>query len=126
MLLAGLAATTVPVAAQRVLYSTNDAEGPVTALLDLGSGRSTPIASDLTSSAIFTADGQFVVRTVDVGTTHVSKVRHVPSGFETTLGVPFTPQVAHPRALGVFGAIDGVLTRLEPSGLESWTPCGPA
>jgi hypothetical protein len=33
--------------------------------------------------------------------------------------------VAHPRALVVFGTVDGALTRLEPSGATTFSPCGP-
>jgi hypothetical protein len=124
LVLGALSATPAPAAAQRILYSASDGFNPVTAFLDLATGVSMPISTDLTSGAIFSSDGQYVIRTVNVGTTLESRVRHVASGLEATLGVAFTPQVAHPRTLAMFGTVDGVLTRLDPSGIKSWTPCG--
>jgi hypothetical protein len=119
-----LLATPVPAAAQRILYNVSDGSNPVSAFLDLATGESTPVGSDFSGAATFTSDGQFVVRTVLVGTTTESRVRHVASGLELALAAAFRPQVAHPRQLAIFGTIDGVLSRLDPSGITTWTPCG--
>ncbi len=52
-------------------------------------GRTTPVASDVTGTAVFTSDGEFVIRTVSVGQGFESRVRHVSSGIEATLGATF-------------------------------------
>ncbi len=124
VVVAGLAANAQ---AQRLLYSYGGFDGStaVTALLDLSTGRTTPIGAGVTTHGVFTADGQYLVRVVTVGTTAETRIRHVPSGVETRLSIAFVPRVAHPRALAVFGTIDGVMSRLDPSGTRSWTPCGP-
>jgi hypothetical protein len=115
--------TTRPAEAQRVLYGASDGTTSTTAFFDLATGTSTPVADDATGFAVFTSDGQYLIRTVGSGPT-TTRLRHVPSGLEVTLAWPFVPQVAHPRQLAVFGAIDGALTRLDESGVATWSPCG--
>lgn len=112
--------------AQRLLYSFGgfDASTAVTALLDLSSGQTTPIGAGVTTHGVFTADGQYLVRVVTDGATAETRIRHVPSGAETRLAALFAPLVAHPRALAVFGTIGGVMSRLDLSGIRTWTPCG--
>jgi hypothetical protein len=115
--------TTRPAEAQRILYYASDGTTSTTALLDLATGVSTPVDDEAIGSAVFTADGQYLIRTVGSSPT-TTRLRHVPLGLEVTLAWPFVPQVAHPRQLAVFGAIDGALTRLDESGVTTWSPCG--
>jgi hypothetical protein len=125
-LVLGLAMLASPVLlAQRVLHSSVSGVNQTSSLLDLATGLSVRLSNDFTSRAVFTADGEFVVRTVTLtAPAFETRVRHIASGVEARLPVPFQPEVAHPRALAIFGTVNNVLTRLDPNGLTSWSPCG--
>lgn len=114
-------ASTVGADAQRLLLSVAfDAATTVTGFLDVHTGVVTPFSSETNSGGVFTADGQFLLRHVG-SASPVLRLRHVPSGVETTLPFDFSPVVAHPRQMAMFGYSRGGLARLDASGLTIWS-----
>jgi hypothetical protein len=135
LVLAATFASPPPLYAQRVLYSSGNGNSAFSAIINLQTGASTPLGPGFSSSIVFTADGQYVLRTIE-GSAQL-RLRHVPSGTEVALpaSLQFTPGQAHPRDFAVYGAVSElggggtpgglVPARLDPSGLRKWTPCGP-
>lgn len=107
-----------PAQTQVLVYSTGSAPA-VHGRIDLQSGADTPLAAS--GIGTYTSDGQFGLRQEG----GLLRMWHVPSGAETTLSGDFSPWVAHPRQLAIFGMAAGSPARLDAAWLHVWPVCAP-
>jgi hypothetical protein len=111
--------------AQRVFFSVAVPSTGTTSttLLDLGRGDTLGTTPEFTAQPpVFTFDGRYLLREVDSPSRRLV-LRDLVAATELTLPFAFSPRLAHPRTLAVFGLAGGQPARLDTTGLHVWPVC---